>query len=58
MWVGLVDDDVVVSFAQSDLDAIGAYGGGVRVGTRDENTVAEFLTTLPEYLLCKWNMFD
>lgn len=25
-------DDVVVSFAQSDLDAVGAYGGGVSVG--------------------------
>lgn len=28
----LVSDDVVVSFVQSDFDAVGAYGGGVRGG--------------------------
>lgn len=30
MWVALVDDDDDVVFLQSDLDAVGAYGGGVR----------------------------
>lgn len=29
--VALVVDDDDVSFTQSDLDAVGAYGGGVRV---------------------------
>lgn len=30
----LAGDDVVVSFVQSDFDAVGAYGGGVRGGGR------------------------
>lgn len=31
VWVALVGHDDIVSFAQSDLDAVGAYVGGVRV---------------------------
>lgn len=45
MWATPVGD-VVVSFVQSDLDAVGAYGGGVRAAV-------EFLTPLPECLLWK-----
>lgn len=29
VWAALVGDDVVVSSVQSDLDSVGAYGGGV-----------------------------
>lgn len=38
MWVTLVGDDVVFS-AQSDVDAIGAYGGGVRTDVVEMKTV-------------------
>ena len=48
--LALVDDDVV-SFAQSDLDAVGAYGG-VRVDVVERHTVDEFLTRRPEDVLC------
>lgn len=43
----------VVSFAQSDLDAVGAYGGGVRVDILKGHTVDEFLNSLLEDLLCE-----
>lgn len=31
VWVAPYTDPDVVSSAQSDLDSVGAYGGGVRV---------------------------
>lgn len=49
-----VGDDVVVSFVQSDLDAVGAYGGGVRVDILEGNTGFIFNPSLPEDLLCEW----
>lgn len=47
MWATLVGDDVVVCFVQSDLDAVGVYGGGVRVD------IPIFNPSLPEDLLCE-----
>lgn len=44
-------DDDIVSFAQSDLDAVGAYGGGVRDDILERHTVDELLTLLLEDLL-------
>lgn len=38
MWVALVGDDVVF-FAQSDVDAVGAYGGGVRADILETQAV-------------------
>lgn len=56
MCVALAGDDVVISFAQSDLDAVGAYSGGVRVNILEEN-IFQYLTLLPEDLkeLTAWS---
>lgn len=51
VWATLVGDDVVVSFVQSDLDAVGAYGGGVRVDILEGHTGLIFNPSQPEDLL-------
>lgn len=49
MSATLVGDDVAVSFVQSDLDAVGAYGAGVR--RKDCGFI--FNPSLPEDVLCE-----
>lgn len=41
---------MLLSLAQSDLDAVGAYGGGVRVDIVETQTVDSFLTPLKDLL--------